>query len=61
LINLITNACKFSKKGDQIFVVLKEIIKSGQLHILIEVIDTGLGISELEQKNLFSPFFKTTD
>jgi len=42
-------------------VVLKEMIKGGQLHILIEVIDTGIGISELEQKKLFYPFFKTAD
>ena len=27
----------------------------------IEVTDKGIGINELDMKNLFSPFFKTSD
>lgn len=58
---MISNASKFSKKGDEIFVILKEIRKEDKLHILIEVKDVGIGISELEQATLFEPFFRTTD
>ena len=41
--------------------VLKEVKKEEKLYILIEVIDDGIGISELEQARLFEPFFKTSN
>ena len=39
LINLISNATKFSKKGEEILVVLKEMVKDAKYFICIEVID----------------------
>ena len=39
LINLISNATKFSKKGEKILVVLKEMVKDAKYFICIEVID----------------------
>ncbi len=31
MINLISNASKFSKRGDEIYVILKEIMKEDQI------------------------------
>ena len=61
LINLISNAAKFSKKGEEIFVVLREKKLLGKSNICIEVIDHGLGLSEQDQSNLFKPFFQTAN
>ena len=41
--------------------LLKEVFKEDKMHVLIEVIDDGIGISEIEQSKLFEPFFRTTD
>ena len=49
LINLISNAVKFSKKGEEIFVVLREKNLLSKSNICIEVIDHGLGLSEQDQ------------
>jgi signal transduction histidine kinase len=40
-------------------VLFKEVKKENLSHILIEVIDVGIGISELEQSKIFEPFFRT--
>jgi len=53
LINLISNSSKFSKQRDQIFVLLKSVNVEDNMHISIEVVDNGIGISELEQAKLF--------
>ncbi|CAL2106471.1 Hybrid sensor histidine kinase/response regulator [Tenacibaculum sp. 190524A02b] len=55
LYNLVTNACKFTEKGT---VTLKSNLvntKEGK-KLKIEVIDTGVGISESEQKRVFKAF-----
>ncbi|MES9991516.1 MAG: AAA family ATPase [Candidatus Thiodiazotropha sp.] len=53
LVNLVSNAVKFTEKGEVT-------VRLGTLetvhHLLIEVEDTGPGISEADQKNLFKPF-----
>ncbi len=56
LVNLIGNALKFTEKG---FVEVKvSSLRTSQTQgtLVVDVIDTGLGISDIEQKNLFSPF-----
>jgi PAS domain S-box-containing protein len=53
LTNLISNAIKFTKKGD-VSVEFKTI----QEKSLIIVRDTGIGISKVDQKNLFRKFFR---
>ena len=54
--NLIHNAIKYTNKGG----VFVKIIKNLEKKILIEIIDTGMGISEDFQKNLFKPFSQET-
>jgi CheY-like chemotaxis protein len=56
LINLGTNAVKFTDKGD-IIIRLKLVGKNGDnLGVQFSVSDTGIGISEENQKNLFQSF-----
>ncbi len=56
LINLIKNALKFTERG-YIYVVLKN--NDGMLHF--EVTDSGIGISEKQQKKLFTSYFQAEE
>lgn len=53
LINLVGNAVKFTKKGGVKVVVQYE---PQQRRMRFSIIDTGIGMSEEQQKNLFQPF-----
>ncbi|MGJ3237010.1 PAS domain-containing protein [Marivirga sp.] len=53
LINLLGNAVKFTEKGT-ILLRVSTVKKSNKLRI--EVMDTGIGISKEQQKNIFSAF-----
>lgn len=64
LLNLISNALKFSKENQEITIfcnILEDKSKENICIVEIRVIDFGIGISEDDQKNLFTPFFKTTN
>jgi signal transduction histidine kinase len=54
--NLISNALKFTEPGGRVDVTLS----SADGHILLEVKDTGLGISPEEQPRLFERFFRSS-
>lgn len=54
LINLITNAIKFSPEGSSIEV--KSYVQNGSAKVA--VVDQGIGISEEDQEHLFSSFFR---
>jgi len=53
LINLLSNAIKYNKKNGSIH-ILCELVDNGFVRIGVK--DTGNGISEAEQENLFKPF-----
>ncbi len=58
IINLLGNAVKFTERG---LVTMRVFTEAGkerpeELHLIIEVCDTGLGISPEEQQKLFQPF-----
>ncbi len=55
--NLISNAIKFSNDGGSIFVAIHSVTSQT---IQIDVVDTGIGISEDQIPNLFERFSKTT-
>ena len=56
LLNLVTNAVKFSPRGS-VEVRLSELSRDGdRLRIRLEVEDDGIGISEADQGALFEPF-----
>lgn len=50
--NLISNAVKYNRQGGKVMVKLE---KSNE-HIVLSVADTGIGMSEEEQKRLFKEF-----
>jgi signal transduction histidine kinase/DNA-binding response OmpR family regulator/HPt (histidine-containing phosphotransfer) domain-containing protein len=55
LLNMIGNAVKFTDKGHVVVEALAEPRKGGAM-LRFSVIDTGIGISEEQQKRLFRPF-----
>lgn len=56
LINLLSNAAKFTEQGSITLRAEPQIGKDGVQEVLISVIDTGPGISAEDQKKLFLPF-----
>jgi signal transduction histidine kinase len=58
LINLIGNAIKFTPEHGHISVVLSGFLDAAaqRFHLEMSVSDTGIGMTEEQQKNLFSPF-----
>ncbi len=57
LMELISNAFKFTKTDGQIVVsIKKETSKEGIVVVKFEVIDTGVGISDEEKRQIFSSF-----
>lgn len=56
LSNIITNACKYSdNKPVRIY------LKTSNKHIVISVLDEGIGIPEKEKKYIFEPFFRASN
>ncbi|WP_316738806.1 PAS domain-containing sensor histidine kinase [Pedobacter aquatilis] len=54
IINLISNAVKYS--GENTMIQFNSILLDNEL--LIEIKDNGIGIPEVDQQNLFEPFFR---
>lgn len=54
IINLVSNACKFSPEGS--LIQLQTCVSKAQL--TLQVSDTGIGISDEDQKYLFDRFFR---
>jgi len=52
--NLLTNSIKFSKDGDTIKISMSQEAH----HVLVRITDTGIGISQEDQKRVFERFFK---
>ncbi|MFN5203968.1 MAG: response regulator [Pseudanabaena sp.] len=63
LINLLTNAVKFTPKGGTItlevtFPFVKQEMKSSRTYIRFSIIDTGIGIASEDIDRLFKPFIQ---
>ena len=56
LINLISNAIKFTEKGHVYLQVKKGNIKNTESSIMFVVSDTGIGLNDKDKKKLFSAF-----
>jgi PAS domain S-box-containing protein len=61
LINLLSNASKFTDEGDIIVEVGLFLGPSGRNEVKISVTDTGPGISKLDQEKLFQAFSQVDD
>lgn len=57
LLNLLTNAVKFTPDGGTV----RLSVRTDPKGVGFEVSDTGLGISEDDQKSVFEPFFRALD
>lgn len=55
--NLIENAVEYTREKDSIFIYLKE--QNGELILTVE--DTGIGISEIDQKRIFERFYRVSE
>jgi signal transduction histidine kinase len=53
--NLVSNAIKFTPRGGR--VIVKTVERDGST--VLEVTDSGHGISDVDQLQLFNPFFRT--
>lgn len=56
LMNLVGNAIKFTDKGEIVVRAYLTEINTSEVELLVEVVDTGIGIDELTQHKLFSSF-----
>lgn len=56
LINILSNALKFTPRGGEITLTIKEIQRNGKLRIRFIIKDTGIGMSEEEVERIFRPF-----
>jgi len=61
LLNLLSNAAKFTEEGEIRVEASVEPGPNGQPEILISVSDTGPGIAEADQAKLFQPFSQVDD
>jgi signal transduction histidine kinase/CheY-like chemotaxis protein len=59
LINLVGNAIKFTEEGG--VSIRLGVKQNARYHLLIEVEDTGVGISKKEQEELFEPFVQLSN
>ena len=56
LLNLVSNAVKFTESGSILISCTTERVEDNQWFVRFSVSDTGIGISELALQNIFDPF-----
>ncbi len=61
VMNLITNACKYSRKGSQVSVIVSEVTTAQSKQLCITVRDQGIGIPEDELPRLFESFHRASN
>ncbi|WP_169315460.1 hybrid sensor histidine kinase/response regulator, partial [Catenovulum agarivorans] len=61
LVNLISNAVKFTEHGHVNVRINAKELSDGEYLIEFAVVDTGMGMSEKQQKQLFKPFSQADD
>jgi len=58
VLNLLSNAVKFTEKGDVRLSARRRQAADGQVRMRIEVIDTGVGVTDEQRSRLFMPFIQ---
>lgn len=61
LANLVSNALKYSEDGSSVAVDLAVDLTDDREHVVLSVVDQGLGISEADQGDLFREFFRSNN
>jgi signal transduction histidine kinase/CheY-like chemotaxis protein len=56
ILNLVSNACKFTKEGHVLMRVSAKLLDSSRFTLFVDVEDTGIGMSSLTASHLFQPF-----
>ncbi len=56
IMNLLTNAVKYTEKGEVRFSIRRGATKDGSVELLVSVADTGIGIRDEDRERLFSTF-----
>lgn len=59
--NLLGNAIKFTKNGSVDMILRRPLLTGDFIHVMIDVVDTGIGLSVEEQLHLFERFSQTRD
>ena len=54
--NLLDNAIRYNNKGGKIFITCKE----SENHVILEVEDTGIGMTTEQQSNIFNAFYQVS-
>lgn len=54
--NLVSNAIKFTKKGNVTLKITRQEDRNGNVRMRTEVIDTGIGITKEQQEKIWQPF-----
>ena len=55
--NLLSNACKYTKDGGDIKLLMELLFEFGHRQLRIQVIDTGEGIAPADLENIFKRFY----
>lgn len=58
VLNLLSNAVKFTEKGDVRLSARRQPAADGQVRMRVEVIDTGVGLTDEQRSRLFMPFIQ---
>ncbi len=61
LLNLVSNAVKFTEEGEVLVRLTSERISEGEIELRADVRDTGIGIAEDQLERLFQPFEQADD
>lgn len=61
VLNLISNAVKFTDAGTIAVRVETQINEDGRSEAIVKVVDSGIGIAEVDHKKLFQPFSQVDD
>ncbi len=55
--NLVSNAIKFSEKNSSVYIVSR--VSDSKIQIIVS--DAGIGMSPIQKKNIFTPFYQASD